>query len=215
MSIAVSKPRRKPPQKSAGRAAAAVPEFPVARMTVPEYLALLEHGIYAGHRVEMWEGWVVDRMSHGSLPASIIMFLAEWIREHLSSGFTYRNQLPIALKDSCPEPDLAIVRGRLMDFADHHPQADDLQLLIEVSDSTLKDDREIKGRMYAGAGVKEYWIVNCEERQIEVYTDPHATAKTPHYRQLTTYLPGQSVSVRIVGKKLGDLAVKDLFPAKK
>jgi Uma2 family endonuclease len=69
--------------------------------------------------------------------------------------------------------------------------------------------------MYAAADVREYWIVNCEERQVEVYTDPHAGAKRPHYRQLTTYLPGQSFSVRIAGKKLGDLAVNDLFPPKK
>jgi hypothetical protein len=58
--------------KSRQRPAAAVPEFPVVRMTVPEYLSLLEHGVYSDRRVELGEGWVVDRISHGSLSASII-----------------------------------------------------------------------------------------------------------------------------------------------
>lgn len=214
MSIAISKPRRKPKPKRPERAPAAVPEFPVARMTVPEYLSLVEHGFFGSRRVELWEGWVIDRMPHGPLPATLISLLMSWLFKRIDDSCTLRPQLPIELSESCPEPDLALVRGQIDSFSAHHPTPRDIHLLVEVSDSTLKDDREVKGRMYAAAGIPEYWIVNCEERQIEVYTEPHATAKTPHYRQLTTYLPGQSLMVRVAGKKLGELAVKDLFPKK-
>jgi Uma2 family endonuclease len=215
MSIAISKPRRKPSQKRPKRAPAAVPEFPVARMTVPEYLSLLERGIYEDRHVELWEGWVVERMPHGPLPVTLILLISEWLLERRPKAAAVRPQAPVQLRASCPEPDIAVVRGVTTDFRERLPVASEILLLVEVSDSTLKDDRRIKARMYAGANVPEYWIVNCEEEQVEVYTNPHATAKMPNYRKLTTYLPGQTIPVQIAGKKLGDLAVSDLFPAKK
>jgi Uma2 family endonuclease len=211
MSIAIPKRRT----KSRTRPAAAVPEFPVARMTVPEYLSLVDKGFFGDRRVELWEGWVVDRMPHGSVSAKIIAMLTRWFGKKLSDQVSVRPQLPIQLRKSCPEPDVAIANGPDSIYDDRHPKPDEIQLLIEVADSSLQDDRTIKSRMYAGAGIKEYWIVNCEERQIEVYTDPHAAAKMPRYRKLTTYLPGQTLPVHVAGKKLGDLAVNELFPPKK
>ncbi len=163
----------------------------------------------------MWEGWVIDRMTHGSLPSMIISLLTRWFSQKVSGDLALRVQLPIHLNGSCPEPDVAIVRGKEADYQKRHPQPAEILLLIEVSDSTLNEDRDIKARMYARDGVPEYWIVNCEDRQVEVYTDPHAKAKTPHYRKLTTYLPGQNLPVQIAGKKLGELAVKELFQTKK
>lgn len=194
---------------------AAVPEFAVARLTVPEYLSLLERGVYEDCHVELWEGWVIERMPHGSLPVMLIMLISEWLLARTPKATAIRSQAPVQLKDSCPEPDVAIVRGVTTDYRDRIPNASELLLLIEVADSTLQDDRTIKGRMYARAGVKEYWIVNCEEEQVEVHTDPAATGKSPRYRKLTTYLPGQTVPVHVAGKKLGELAVKELFPTKK
>ena len=180
-------------------------------MTVSKYLSLVESGFFGDRRVELWEGWVVDRMSHGSLPCTLIMFLAGWIVQRLPEGIMYRNQMPIQLAESCPEPDLSIVRGKLKDFAERHPNPDETLLVIEVSDSTLADDRGVKARMYATSGIQEYWIVNCVDRQIEVYTDPRGTGKTPRYGKLTTYLPGQAVAMHVAGKKLGEIKVNDLF----
>lgn len=201
--------------QSQRRLAAAVPEFPIARMTVPEYLSLVESGFYEDRRVEMWEGWVVDRMSHGTYSAMLIMMISEWNFERRPKGTTIRTQIPVRLRESCPEPDVAVVRGTTADYGDRIPVASDILMLIEVSDSTLNEDRTTKARMYASADVEEYWIVNCIERQVEVYTEPHAKAKMPRYRKLTTYLPGQSIPVHVAGKKLGELTVNSLFTAKK
>lgn len=215
MSIAISKPRRKPSRKSSERPAAAVPEFPVARMTVPEYLSLVNEGFFGDRRVELWEGWVVDRIPHGSVSATIISILTRWFGRKLSDQISVRPQVPIRLRESCPEPDVAIAKGPDSVYDDRHPEPDEILLLIEVADSSLKDDREVKGRMYAEAGIQEYWIVNCEDRQIKVSTDPLTTGKSPRYRKLTTYQPGQSVPVQIAGKKFGEIAVKDLFSPRK
>jgi hypothetical protein len=65
--------------------------------------------------------------------------------------------------------------------------------------------------MYAAAAIREYWIINCIDRQIEVYTEPLSTGKNPRYGRLTTYLPGQFVAMHIGGKKLGEIKVSELF----
>src|SRR5262249_11808625 len=121
MSIAISKQRRKPAQHPPQRLAAAVPEFPVARMTVPEYLSLVERGFFGSRRVELWEGWVIDRMSHGPTSAMIITLLTRWFFQRINDSITLRPQLPIELVESCPEPDIALVQGRPDDFAARHP----------------------------------------------------------------------------------------------
>lgn len=145
----------------------------------------------------------------------LIMLISEWLFERRPKETAIRTQVPVQLLGSCPEPDIAVVRGATSDDADRIPSASDILLIIEVSDSTLNDGRIIKKGMYARAGVKEYWILNCEERQVEVYTSLSAAAKTPRRRKLTTYRSGQAIPVRVAGKKLGDLAVNDLFPPKK
>lgn len=72
------------------------------------------------------------------------------------------------LANSEPEPDVAIVRGRLDDFSSRHPGPNDVSLVVEVADKTLVTDR-FKAQLYAGAGIPVYWIVNLSERAIEVF----------------------------------------------
>lgn len=193
------------------RPPAGVPEFRVAKMTVPEYLSLVDEGFFGSRRVELWEGWVIDRMTHGSLPATLIMVLAEWLSERRPKDVAIRTQIPLQLADSCPEPDVAVVRGKTRDFEKRHPVAPEVLLIIEVADSTVDDDRAIKGRMYASAGIKEYWIVNCEDRQVEVYTEPQSVTEPPGYQRLTKFAAGQLIPVRIGADHLGDLSVSELF----
>jgi Uma2 family endonuclease len=83
------------------------------------------------------------------------------------------SQSPVAVADdSLPQPDLALLRPRPDDYAAHHPVPADVLLVIEVSDTTLRDDRRIKGPLYARAGIAEYWIVNLVDNVLEVYRRP-------------------------------------------
>ena len=89
----------------------------------------------------------------------------------------------------------------------------DTFLVVEVSDATLAFDRSDKGRVYAGAGIAVYWVVNVADRQVEVYTDPVAPPGTaPHYRTRTTYSPSDQVPLLIAGTSVGALAVVDFLP---
>ena len=92
-------------------------------------------------------------------------------------------QNPISINDSEPEPDVAILKFRDDLYASVRPAASDVQLLIEVADTSLTYDRDIKGPIYAEGGVVEYWIVNLNNSTVEVYRDPqpegrYATVKT-------------------------------------
>ena len=81
-------------------------------------------------------------------------------------GWICRCQLPITTLRS--EPDLSVVSGCITDFRDRHPSGNDCRLLIEVADSSLQKDRA-KAAIYFPAGVKEYWIVNLEDKRLECY----------------------------------------------
>jgi Uma2 family endonuclease len=84
-----------------------------------------------------------------------------------------RNQEPITLSDSEPEPDLAVVRGSEDDYAHSHPGPADTALVIEVADSTLREDRW-KRAIYSKAGISIYLIINLPKQSIEFYSTPNA-----------------------------------------
>ena len=82
-----------------------------------------------------------------------------------------RRQSPIRLSDdSEPEPDIAILKPRADFYTKSHPQAKDVLLIIELSDSTLSYDQEVKLPLYATAGIPEYWIVDLQKEQVIVYS---------------------------------------------
>jgi Uma2 family endonuclease len=100
------------------------------------------------------------------------------LRAVLPPGWIVRIQDPIALDDeSVPEPDVAVVRGRHVDYRDAHPAR--AALIIEVAESSLAFDRKQKGSLYARGGIEDYWIVNLEEHVVEVYRDPSPDLTAP------------------------------------
>ena len=110
------------------------------------------------------------------------------------------------------EPDVAVVRGTEDQYADHHPGARDLGLLVEVSDTTLARDRGSKKQLYAADGVPVYWIVNLLENQVEVYTDPTGPGQQVDYGRRQDYGLSDDVPVLIDGREVGHIAVRDLLP---
>ncbi len=99
------------------------------------------------------------------------------------------------------------MRGGARDCISRDPKPADVGLAIEVSDSTLADDRK-QAVIYARAGIAAYWIININERQIEVYDRPGATG----YGRRKDFLPGQTVPLIIAGAHVGDILVDDILP---
>ncbi len=189
-----------------------MPPFPVRRFLVEEYLRLVEAGFFGTARVELWEGWVVECMTHGALASAVIMILDELIRECLPRGFAVRVQLPLLCDESCPEPDLASVSGRSGDFRKRHPLASETLLVIEVSDLTLADDRRHKQSLCARSLVPQYWIVNCVQRQMEVSTNPTGLMDQPCYRDFRIVDALGTVAIPVAAVNVGEIAVAELFP---
>ena len=127
-------------------------------------------------------------------------------------GWDLRVQSAITLTTSEPEPDFAIVRGDESLYANRHPAAGDVGLVVEVSDSTLQGDREDKGAIYARAGIECYWIVNLNDRQIEVCTSPSGPVADPRFAQRVDYRAGDTVSLLLGGATQLQVAVQDLLP---
>ena len=147
-----------------------VPPWPVRRFTVDEYHLLGEVGVLGpDESVELLEGWIVEKRNHRPAHGYVVGLLTQRFFTGLPTGWIGRCQLPIKTSTSEPEPDLAFVRGAHSDFRAHHPSGEEVALIIEVADTSLAKDRR-KASIYANAGVKEYWIVNLVENQLEQFT---------------------------------------------
>ncbi len=136
-----------------------------------EYHRIGESGLFAGKRVQLIRGQVIEMSPMKSRHATGIELVNQALRARLGSQGYVREQKPLALTPlSEPEPDIAVVTGSPRDYAQAHPTT--AQLVVEVSDSTLKFDQQVKGPLYAEAGIPEYWILNLVDNTLEVYRDP-------------------------------------------
>ena len=176
------------------------------RWTRAMYERLVENGGFDGLRVELIHGQVLDKMSPQGSPHSTAIVLAHSVLSTAFSGGAHvRAQLPIrALNQSEPEPDLAVVAGTARDFAGEHPSA--ALLVVEVSHSTLQNDRTKKLAAYAESGSPEYWIVNIEDACLEVYRDPDGDT----YR--TRFVAREGEHVSPLTRSTARIAVSDLLP---
>lgn len=128
------------------------------------------------------------------------------------TGFFVHSQNPVTTRDSEPEPDLAIVRGKPRDYLGGNPDPKKTPLVIEVADSSLALDRRWKKRIYARARVPVYWIVNLIDRQVEIYTGPSGPKKQPDYLDCQIIPATGKAPVVIDGRELGRIAPKDILP---
>ena len=140
----------------------------VSPISVEDYRRLGEFNAH-GRRTELIRGIVIEKMSKSPLHAAIAKRLYDLIASLLPRGLVVRQENPITLADSEPEPDIAVVTGAEAQFFQAHPTT--AELVVEVAVSSPALDRE-NASLYAEAGVKEYWIVLAPEQQIEVYRRP-------------------------------------------
>jgi Uma2 family endonuclease len=182
--------------------------------TVDEYHRMLRNGIIReGEPYELVEGRIIEKMSRNP-PHDLVLGLTEdEVSRMLPAGWFRRGQSAVTTGDSEPEPDIAIVRGKRRDFADRHPGPGNVGLMIEVSETSLYQDRTEKQRIYARALVPIYWIVNIPEAQVEVYTEPTGDCAEPRYRQRRDFHRGETLPLVLDGAEVGRIAVNDLLPS--
>jgi Uma2 family endonuclease len=123
---------------------------------------------------------LVEMSPQKAIHAEVISRLSERLVRALNGRARVRAQAPLALSDdSEPEPDVAVVPSG--DYFGDHPST--ALLVVEVADSSLRKDRRIKGSLYAEALIAEYWIVNLQDREIELLTQPESGSYTKEDRK--------------------------------
>ena len=159
------------------------------RWTRAEYDNLIDNGVFQpGERIELLAGQLVVREPQSDPHSLAVELVNEAIRAAFGPEWRVRVQLPVALDaESEPEPDVSVAAGRVQGGVEAKPSR--LVLVVEVSASSLALDREHKGSLYARARVPEYWIVNLNDRVLEVYREPGPHASAPYgwaYRAIHT-----------------------------
>jgi len=142
--------------------------------TREEYHRMAEVGILKpSDRVELIRGEIIEMSPIGRRHRAFVYNLTRLLARRLPDHAIVSVQSPLALADDTePEPDLAVLRRRDVPYKEREAWAEDALLVIEVADSSLAYDRSTKLRLYAAAGIPEYWVVDCAAESVEVYRTP-------------------------------------------
>jgi Uma2 family endonuclease len=148
--------------------------LPIKKWSREEFSRLIATDLLdADRRYELIEGLVLELMTHNPPHVTAVALVDGWLRSIVPDCYFVRSQSPIALDDhSEPEPDAAVVRGRIQDYARRHPEPSEIELVVEVSDSSLERDRKVKAPLYARVGIRELWIIDLVDRKLELHRDP-------------------------------------------
>jgi Uma2 family endonuclease len=156
-------------------------------------------------RVELIDGELVQMAPIGSLHAGKLERLRRLLERAVGNAVLVFSQNPVVLgKDSEPQPDIAVLRPRADGYETAHPRPEDILLLIEVADSSVQYDREIKIPLYARHGIPEVWLLDLQEKRLEVCHE----LENGEYCQVDYYRKG-NVPLRWLAGVTIDLA--DLF----
>jgi Uma2 family endonuclease len=154
---------------------------------------MIESGILTDRdRVELLNGEILEMSPVGRRHAACVDRLTELLIVRLASKAIVRTQNPIRLSnDSEPQPDIAVLRRRDDFYATGHPQPGDIFLVIEVADTTIEFDREIKIPTYAQEQIPVVWLVDLNAEVVNVFQE--ATAQG--YRNSQRFQSGQMLTI--------------------
>ncbi|MEO1593111.1 MAG: Uma2 family endonuclease [Cyanobacteria bacterium J06632_22] len=166
---------------------------PTRRFTVDEYHRMSELGILSHtERTELLNGEIFQMVAQGKAHAVATRKAGDVFKFGLDRNrYTVHIQAPITLNDrSEPQPDVTVTVSDPQEFATHHPGPEEILLLIEVSDSSLKYDLETKAVAYAIAGIEEYWVLDVDNRRLFVHQQPTLTG----YRTTDAYTDADEIA---------------------
>jgi Uma2 family endonuclease len=155
--------------------------LPRHKLSVTHYHRMIQAGILGrDDHVELIEGDLIEMAPTGPEHADLVAYLGQCLRTQ--SAFLVREEKPVTLPDhSEPEPDLALVKPRR--YADSHPHPADVVLIIEVADTSLEKDQQVKLPLYARFGIPEVWIVDVRQRTVDIFWETQTTASGARYAQ--------------------------------
>ncbi|MEK6323881.1 MAG: Uma2 family endonuclease [Acidobacteriota bacterium] len=141
---------------------------------VDEYYRMAEVGLLTENdRVELIEGEIIEMSPIGSRHGGTLNRSSAFLHRKLDDIAIVSVQNPVRLNDfSEPQPDLALLKPRKDFYSKSHPIAEDVLVVIEVSDTSLAYDRNVKLPLYARAGIPESWLIVLAKEVIELHSQP-------------------------------------------
>jgi Uma2 family endonuclease len=178
------------------------------RFTVDDYHAMADAGILKENaRVELVQGEIVEMAPMGDRHVSCVFRLTHKLATALDQRAIVSVQCSLRIDEySEPEPDAMLLQWRDDYYASSRRAPADVLLIIELSDTTLLYDRNVKLPLYANAGIPEVWIVDLQSGQLEVFTEPSSEG----YASSRTLGSGDSVSPSAFGDI--SLSVNEIIP---
>lgn len=188
------------------------------RMPLDVYHRVADAGLLGpGDKTELLDGLLLKKMTKGDPHIIATHLTRDALAAAVPGGWFVLKEDPVALPTgpsryaSEPEPDLAVVRGAIRDYLGHKPKPEDVALIVEVAETSLRWDRS-KLTRYAWANVPVAWIVNLNDRVVEVYSNPTGPVAPARYQDVTTYGPDDHAPVVVDGREVGRVAVAGLLP---
>lgn len=165
---------------------------PTRPITVDEFQQMYETGIIKpDERVELVDGELIVMPGMKAPHASIVARVTDVLSQRLRSLALAWPQLPLITSEwSQPLPDVTLLRLRNDYYSERLPTPEDHFAVVEVSDTMLRFDRGAKLRMYAKAGIADYWIIDVNGKTIEICREPHDIG----YGSRTMYAKGETVT---------------------
>lgn len=170
-----------------------------------EYDKLVDTGALEGQPIELIQGVLVEMAPQGPVHTEIVSRLLRLCAPLYAVGFTLRVQGPLAVGlTSEPEPDFAVVEDK--DYSKAHAQT--AFLVVEVAVTSQTRDLIVKPRLYAAAGVPEYWVVDVAAGEVVVHLGPREDG----YRDVRAALPGETLHPVALPQLPGGIGVSELLP---
>jgi Uma2 family endonuclease len=175
-------------------------------ITVEEYVRMGEAHVFAQHpRLELMEGEIVEMAPIGSAHAAVVNTLDTLLREVAPRAIVSVQNSLVLSERSAPQPDVVLLRPRADRYYNSHPTAADALLVVEVADTTLRYDLEVKRPLYACAGVAELWVIDIDRRELHVFRKPDLDYSVHH-----VLIGSDKATVAALGGT--GIAVSALFP---
>ena len=161
--------------------------------TVKEYHLMVDAGILKeDDRIELIKGEIVRMSPIGRFHAACVRRLIRLFSQLLGELAILDVQDPVELDNlSEPQPDITLLQPKADFYRSGHPQPQDILLIVEVADTTVESDREVKIPLYANSGIVEVWLVNIPAECIEVYRQPSVNG----YQSMQVFGRGQCIIV--------------------
>ncbi|MEO5861707.1 MAG: Uma2 family endonuclease [Burkholderiales bacterium] len=144
------------------------------QISVDDYHRMGEIGLIGpDERVELIEGEIIDMAPIGSDHASFVNRLTSLLINAVQDKGIVSVQNPVRLSNQTePEPDFAVLKPRADFYQRQLPTATDTLLIVEVSNTSERYDREVKLPLYATYGVPEVWLISLEQKTLSIYQTP-------------------------------------------